>query len=242
MDDLRLGAILRAVRIRRRLRQADVAAAAGVASMTISRLERGHVDMTSVRVLREVASQLEVRIFFKASWRGGDLDRLVNAGHSAMHEAVAELFDRYTGWQLAPEVSFSIYGERGIVDLLGFHAESGTGLVIELKTEIVDVQELVGTLDRKRRLGRTICAERGWVVADVGMWALIADSRSNRARFAAHRRFIRQAFPGDGHGIGRWLRQPAGPVAALSFLNNEHERIVGRGFGLPKRVYRPRSR
>jgi transcriptional regulator with XRE-family HTH domain len=153
MDDQRLGATLRAVRIRRRLRQADVAALASVSPMAISRMERGHLDMTSVQVLRKVASQLEVRIFFNGSWRGGDLDRLVNAGHSAIHGAVAALFDRDTGWQLAPEVSFSIYGERGIVDLLAFHAESGTGLVIELKTEIVDVQELVGTLDRNDALG-----------------------------------------------------------------------------------------
>src|SRR5438876_11916284 len=139
MDDLRLGAILRAVRIRRRLRQADVAAAAGVTSMTISRLERGHVDMTSVRVLREVASLLEVRIFFKASWRGGDLDRLVNAGHSAMHEAVAELFERYTGRQLAPEVSFPIYGQRRIVGLRAFHAACGPGLVVRHSTARADV-------------------------------------------------------------------------------------------------------
>lgn len=68
MDDQRLGATLRAVRIRRRLRQADVAALAGVSPMTISRMERGHLDMTSVQVLRKVASQLEVRIFFNASW------------------------------------------------------------------------------------------------------------------------------------------------------------------------------
>lgn len=48
-----------------------------------------------------------------------------------------------------PEVSFSIYGERGVIDLLAWHGPSRTLLVIELKTEVVDAAEMLGVLDRK---------------------------------------------------------------------------------------------
>ena len=62
MDDQRLGASLRAVRMRRRRRQSDVAAAAGVGQTTISRIERGHLAAQSLTTLRRVAAALDVRI------------------------------------------------------------------------------------------------------------------------------------------------------------------------------------
>ncbi len=52
------------------------------------------------------------------------------------------------------------------IDILAWHAASRSLLVIELKTELVDVQETVGTLDRKRRLAAQVAAERGWKPAD----------------------------------------------------------------------------
>ena len=51
-------------------------------------------------------------------------------------------------------MSFSIFGERGVIDVAAWNAEHRALLVIELKTDIVDVNELVGTFDRKVRLGR----------------------------------------------------------------------------------------
>jgi hypothetical protein len=68
-----------------------------------------------------------------------------------MYEAVARRFGRLPGWVLIPEASFSIFGERGIVDILMWHAAVGALAIVELKTAIVDVQELIGTMDRKRR-------------------------------------------------------------------------------------------
>lgn len=35
-----------------------------------------------------------------------------------------------------PEVSFSIYGQRGVIDILAWHAATRSLLVIELKTEM----------------------------------------------------------------------------------------------------------
>ena len=85
-----------------------------------------------------------MRVELVARWRGGDLDRMVNARHAALHEAVALLFARHSGWTTAPEVSFSIYGERGAIDVLAWHAARRALLVVELKSEIVDVQGMLG--------------------------------------------------------------------------------------------------
>jgi hypothetical protein len=120
----------------------------------------------SLASVRAVARALDVRVELTARWRGGDLDRLLNARHSALHESVARNFLERPGWLAEPEISFAIYGERGIIDILAWHAGRQMLLVIELKTDIADVNELVGTLDRKRRLAGNVARERGWPVGE----------------------------------------------------------------------------
>jgi transcriptional regulator with XRE-family HTH domain len=190
MDDMRVGAAFRAVRVRRRWRQEDVAARAGVPRSLVSEIERGHFDTTSLVRLRAVAAALDIRVDLVARWRGGELARLLSGRHSALNEAVSGYLGRLPVWEFAPEVSFSIYGERGIVDILAFHPASGSLLVIELKTEIVDVNELVGTLDLKTRLGRTIAAERGWQARSVSRWVVVTRERTNQRRIEAHRSML----------------------------------------------------
>ena len=89
MDDGRFGSAIRAVRHKRGWRQRDLAVRAGVSDVTVSRIERGHIDTLSLRTLRIVASALDVRVDLIARWRAGDLDRLLNARHSALHDSVA---------------------------------------------------------------------------------------------------------------------------------------------------------
>ena len=79
-----------------------------------------------------------------------ELPRLLGARHSALHEAFSRSLTAIPGWAHIPEVSFSVYGERGVIDVLGWHQRSGAVLVVELKSEIVDIQEMLATLDRKR--------------------------------------------------------------------------------------------
>jgi transcriptional regulator with XRE-family HTH domain len=239
VDDQRLGGVFRSVRIQRRWRQEDLAGAAGVSRSTISRLERGHVGELSVSTVRKIAAALDVRVDLVARWRGGDLDRLIGGGHSAMHEAIAQLLISTAGWVSAPEVSFSVFGERGVIDVLAWHAERRMLLVVELKTELVDVQSLVGQVDRYRRLARGIGRERGWEAATVSCWVVLGDSRPNRRRLARHATVLRGAFPVDGRSMAGWLRRPDRSIAALSFLPNDHPGNAGRSFSTPKRVRRP---
>ena len=218
MDDATIGRVYRAVRIRKRLRQVDVALiGSDVAGHRLSRLERGAIAGMTVAQIRAIGEAIGVTLDLVPRWRGGELDRLLGARHSALHEAVAARFATLPGWSAVPEVTFSIYGERGAIDVLAWHEPTRTLLVIELKTEIVDVQELIGTLDRKRRLAPRIAAERGWRPMAVGAWVILAEGRTNRRRVAAHRTVLRAALPADGHAMQAWLAAPSGPIAALSF-------------------------
>src|SRR3990172_4543497 len=82
----RPGASLRAVRIRRGWRQEDLVRRARVSRATVSRIERGLLDGVSFGALVRTADALDVRLEIVVHWRGGDLDRLLDAGHAALRE------------------------------------------------------------------------------------------------------------------------------------------------------------
>jgi hypothetical protein len=154
-----------------------------------------------------------------------------------MHEQVARLLEGTPGWAFAPEVSFAIYGERGIIDILAFHHPTRRLLVIELKTTLLDVQETVGTLDRKRRLAIRIARERGWNPLGVSVWLIVAGTRTNEHRISAHRSMLRAAFPVDGRAMRAWLRCPDRDVIALSTMP-----FAGHGGGKVPVAGRKRAR
>ena len=229
MDDVRVGVAIRMVRFRRGLRQTDVASLAGVSPSTVSRIERGHLGSVSLEAVRAVARVLEVRIELVARWKAGDLERLINARHSNLHELVARMFADLPEWVTRPEVSFAVYAERGVIDIFAWHPRRRMLLVIELKTDIVDVNDLVGGVDRKRRHANHVATELGWIKGGeppprVSTWVLVADGSTNRRRVQAHRSMLRAAFPADGRAIAGWLRDPRNPIHAQSFWAN-----AGRG-------------
>jgi hypothetical protein len=154
--------------------------------------------------IRAVADALDARIDVTVRWHGGDPDRLLNARHAAMQEGIARLFAAVEGWIAEPEVSFSVYGERGVVDVLGWNADARVVLVIELKTEFVDVNELMGTLDRKRRLARNLARDRDWDARAVASWVIVADNRTNRRPSDARLAAAARRTPGrhEFHALG----------------------------------------
>lgn len=218
MNDTELGMLFRAVRIRLRLRQEDVARQAAVSQSAVSRIERGHAAVLPQIIVRAVAVVLEIRLDTVPRWRGGDLERVVNARHSALHERLADRIARQTGWVSAAEVSYSIFGERGVIDRLGFHAGQRMLAVFEIKADLTDPAGLVSQVDRYRRLAPRIAAERGWHSGRVSCWAVIADTDTNRRRLAAHGALLRGAFPAGGRSLGTWLRDPADRVDGLTFV------------------------
>jgi hypothetical protein len=205
----------------------------------IVRIEHGRLEAVPVGVIRRVARALDARFDSVVRWQGGDLGRLVNARHAAMHEGMAHWFTGLAGWEAEPEVSFSIYGERGVIDILAWHAASSALLVTELKTELVDINDLMGTMDRKRRLAAEIAEGRGWRPASVSTWVVLADGRTNRRALSTHAKVLRAKFPDDGRAVRGWLRSPDRAIHALSFLPSVHGVHPGRDLRAVRRVTRP---
>jgi transcriptional regulator with XRE-family HTH domain len=243
MTDQRFGAGVRYLRIRHGWRQVDLAGQAGVSQSMVSRIERGHLAGLTVEAVRAVAASLDMRVDVVGRYRGGELDRLLAAGHSALHEAVARHLATIPGWRFASEVSFAIYADRGVIDILAWPARTRSLLIIELKTEFVDMNELVGTLDRKRRRAAEIARDRGWLAdaASVSLWVIVVDSSANRRRARDHATMLRTAYPLDGRAMRGWLRRPVGAVACLSFWPNTRPG-TGKSNSRPIRPVRHRVR
>jgi transcriptional regulator with XRE-family HTH domain len=241
MVDARVGVAFRTVRHRLGMRQTDVAKRAAVSVWLIRKVERGRLDGVRVGSLRRIGEALEIRIVIDARWRGSELDRLLSARHSALHESLARYLSAVPGWVFEPEVSFALFRDRGIVDIVAWHPGRRALLLIELKTELVDVQEAVGTFDVKWRVARQIARDRGWFPEVIGGWLVIADTTTNRRRVAAHATMLRAAFPADGHGIRTWLRSPDASIRALSFWSEARSTAHKRAIAPRQRVRRSAS-
>jgi transcriptional regulator with XRE-family HTH domain len=217
--------------MRRGLRQQDVADLAGVAQSTISMVERGHCRTLSLQTVREIGAALEIRVELLGRWRGGDADRLLSRRHSVLAESFASFLASHTGWVVEPEVSFAIYGERGIIDQLGWNAAAGHLLIIELKTAFVDINEMLGTLDRKRRLIRSVAVERGWQPKHVSVWLIVSDTRTNRRQATEHATLLRSRFRLDGRQLRAFLRHPSEATTGLAFWTNINPGGTGQRTG-----------
>lgn len=231
MDDSRFGRAVRALRLRRGWRQRDLAAAAGVSQQLISTVERGHADALSLAVLRRIAGALEMRVPLRAEWRGGELDRLLDADHAALQARARRVFEAIR-WLVEVEVTFSRYGERGSIDLLLFHPVTRTLVVVEVKTIVADLQSLLRGLDAKVRLASAIGRERGWQGRRVVPCILLAEGTTNRRRVAAAEPLLMR-FSLRARAAHAWLRRPGAAQGLLLFLsapptNRDGGRRAGR--------------
>ncbi len=218
MDRFRVGRSLRTLRRRRNRRQCDVAAAAGVSQQTISRVERGELGRLTVATLGAIAAALGANLEIDVRWGGEGLDRLLDEAHAALVDRIVRAL-RDWDWEVATEVSFSIYGERGSVDVVGWHPQTRILLVIEAKSVVPDVQATIHGIDRKQRLGGVIVRDRGWRPVSVARMLVIAEHRTARRRVDEHAATFAAAFPVRGVELRRWLRAPTpGGMSGLWFL------------------------
>jgi transcriptional regulator with XRE-family HTH domain len=146
VEDLRIGRALRAIRHRLAWRQVDLARRARVGQSTVSLLERGHIDGLSIRALRRACAALDADLVLLVRWRGGDLNRLLDERHARLGARLARILEAL-GWEVSPEVTFAINGERGSIDLLAWHAGTRTLLVVEIKSELTSAGDTLRRLD-----------------------------------------------------------------------------------------------
>ena len=234
MSSGRIGRSIRALRRHANLTQQELGRRVGCSGSVISRLERGNPGACSVATLERVVQALGARLVMFIDWRGGEMDRLLDADHAALQERWAERRSAGGRWVARQEVTYNVYGDRGSIDDLAFDPVSGCLLVSELKTGIYDVQRMLAKLDEKERLAAQIARARlGWDARSVASCLVVADTRTNRRRVNQHTALFAR-FALRGRAAAAWLADPQpSPRSLLLFLplsnlRGAHGRRAGR--------------
>jgi transcriptional regulator with XRE-family HTH domain len=206
------------VRRRLALRQRDLAERAGVSQQTVSNIELGRLEEVDLGTLRRVCAALGIEISVTPRWRGPDLDRLLDAGHAAIVEEVVRGF-RAGGWTTEVEWSFNRFGERGSIDVLAWHPVHAAVAIVEVKTRIVDLQDLLATLDRKVRIAREVLpGERGWRPASMARILVVPATSTSRDAVDRHEATFTATLPGRTVETRRWLKAPIGDLRSIWFV------------------------
>jgi len=193
----------------------------------VARVEGGNSGSIPIEKIDAILAAVGARFDPRISWNGEALDRLLDAAHAGLVDSfLARL--RALGWEVAAEVTFAIYGERGSVDVLAWHGATRVLLVVEVKSVVPDIQAMLSSLDRKVRLARQIGGSRGWTPTSVGRLLVIGESRTARRRVSVVASTLLAEYPDRGARISAWLRSPAAdmPLRGLLFLPSHHPVIT----------------
>jgi transcriptional regulator with XRE-family HTH domain len=243
MDDVRVGRILRALRRRRGWTQKELGRRANVSQQAISLIERGHGARLSGQTVRQVFAALDARWEPTVSWRGGDLDRLVDAEHARL---VGEISRRLVGagWEVAVEVTYSDFGDRGSVDVLGARRDEFAMVVVEVKSELTVIEATLRKLDEKVRIVQGSLGRQrfGFRPRSVGRLVVLPSTNVARRRVAGSSDVLDVALPDRAGRVREWLRAPVGTLAGIQFVSDTNPGSDKHVAGGSKRVRGPRKR
>lgn len=199
---------LRALRRRKHWSQRKLGHDLGVSQAQMSRRERGALERCTIPDLAQWSAALGAHVVLDLRVDG---ERpLTDARHAEMQNWLVGVL-RAAGWIVDAEVSFNHYGDRGRVDILAFHPSLRLLLVVEIKTLLVDAQDVLGRLDVKRRVAAKLAAEQGWYPVTTIPALVFREDSTTRRRVAAHEAlFARYSL--RGRTATAWLRHPWPPA------------------------------
>jgi transcriptional regulator with XRE-family HTH domain len=241
-----LGRLCRETRIELDITQAALAEAAGIDRGYLATIEAGQANAT-LDVVERVAHALGLDLRISAS-------RVIVLGRPprgdvvhARCSAYVERRLRSAGWLVAREVEVVHGRSHGWIDLLAFDPRTGTLLVIEITTELLDVGAVERQLGWYEREAMRLAATLGWAPRRQASWLLALASDAVDASVATNRAVIDLAFPvrapamletasGSGPAAGRGLAQIDPASRRRHWLIRT--RIDGRRGAAPYRDYR----
>jgi transcriptional regulator with XRE-family HTH domain len=232
MDLVRFGRDIRLLRQRRGWTQRRLAAQAKVSRWAAAEMEAGRGGRIAMEQLGRVVAALGGYLSMRIEYQGGSVDRLRDQRHAALvDQMVARLVAN--GWEVATEVSFNVYGDRGSIDILAFDPVTGALLVVEVKSVITDVGATLMALDRKVRHAQELAKARGWEARTVGRLLVLPETSTARRRVDDHEATFRNAFSARNVEVSRWLATPGRPISGLMFLSSARDTGTRRAKGTP---------
>ena len=202
----RLGGEIRASRVRRKLRQCDIAARVGIHRSSVSRIEGGHGGSFALDTWQGLAMAVGRRLTIGLT--ADSQAEPADAGHLAIQELVLRLA-RGAGFARAFELPTRASDPRRSVDV-GLRDDRRRLLVlVECWNTIGDVGAAARSSERKRAEAEQLAVAIGPLRADAtvepyrvrGCWVVRATAR-NRALVARYPEIFATRFPGSS---AAWL-------------------------------------
>jgi transcriptional regulator with XRE-family HTH domain len=202
----RFGASVQAVRVALGLSQRSLATRIGRSQVYVSLVERGRVAGLSITDAESICRALGATLVL-----GIDAPVLIagprqrDAAHA---RCVAYVTRRLTrdGWIVRREVQIGSPTRPGWIDLLAFHPESRVLMVIEVKTELIDLGGLERQLGWYSREARRAGKALGWDPVALVTAALVLATSVNDERIRENAAGIQQAFPRRWRELMRTVR------------------------------------
>lgn len=246
MDVVRLGRVIRTLRVRKGWRQADLAARARVGRTTISNVELGRIRGLSVGAVEAILGALGLSLDLSVRGLGGTIDRVLDERHARL-VALATSWLRRRAWSTAAEVSYSVWGERGSIDLIAWHPATHELVVIEVKSELTSLEATLRKHDEKVRLAPSVVESRfGWRPTNVSRLLVLPEDRTQRRRVVDHRVVLDAAYPARNRAVHIWVRAQRGAdllppaLSGIVFLSDS-ALSGGRAGRTPRERVRVRS-
>ena len=137
---------------------------------------------------------------------------MLDEGHARLIDATIALLAQL-GWLWAVEVTYSIFGEYGSIDVLAFHPPTGSLLVIEVKTELTSIEETLRRHDAKVRLAAGIARDqRKWQPKSTSRLLVLPELTTTRDQLTRHARILGSVLPAENVAVRRWLAAPSGSL------------------------------
>lgn len=205
--------ISRKVRLELRLTQGEVADAAHVSRGYVAAIEAGTANPT-LDVVERIGTVLglEADLVLHPPTLvepSSQLD-LVHARGIAYVERRL----RAAGWQTAHEDEIVQARSHGWIDIIAFHPTSGSLLVIEIKTRLIDLGAVERQVGWYARAASDVARRKGWRPRRIVTWLLVLASDEVDRVIAANSQLLGAAFPTRARAMLEWLSDGRHPLTS----------------------------
>ena len=191
---LSFGVVCRQTRLRLDLTQEQLARAVGISRSYIARVELGQAN-PPLRLVEDIAEALGLELDLRARPPLFMKDRLQR---DVVHAHCSGYIERRlitAGWKTAREVEVHQGRSHGWIDLLAFDPQTGTLLVIEVKTRLDDLGAIERQLAWYERSSWTVARDLGWEPRRTTSWLLLLASEEVERGIRVNRKTLESSFP-----------------------------------------------
>lgn len=175
--------------------QRELARRTELAQSTICRIERATLADLTFDTAAVVLDVLGVRATLDLqSPLIADGRRQKDPGHARCVAYVARRLRRL-GWATVTEVEIVTGSGHGWIDVLAYRERDGLLLVIEVKTDLVDIGMVLRQVSWYERAAFDAARREGWLPREATGAVLVLATQRTLERVAENRELLRQSFP-----------------------------------------------